>query len=481
MKLSTIARGGALAALIGTLLAGAADARNPHCAGGIQYVTQAMNDKAKGNTDDYKREINKAVEQLQICSKEDPADFEAFGYLGWAYAEVDSMAKAGVAFETAIQGLTKKGDVKKADQWVNNRQSFWVTSYNAAIGKINEAQQLYPDYCKQPTEADKSMKAEAEKNYQAAAASLNQAMVLKPNDPSTYRTLGRLYAATCDYARSEATLNAGLKVAPGDSAITEMLKGIRLNQVNQLASSKDYDKAIASGEEMIKSDPKNPDLYVTLGDAYFNRAQGLKDDAARKKDFATAGGNYVKAAELKPADADMTFNAGLSFQNAQMYDKAEPMWAKTVQLRANDTDALSALGMCQAELKRCTDAIGTVHKAVELKPQDPNLHRQLGAIYGRCGNNARSTDELMIYLAMHNGKAVADPASSAKGAKQGSDAAKTLATDGVPDAIYQWEADNNKYETWFYYGKKRAFAFSGGTLTRKSDWSAPDTKSSAGK
>ena len=51
-----------------------------------------------------------------------------------------------------------------------------------------------------------------------------------------------------------------------------------------------------------------------------------------------------------------------------------------------------------------------------------------------------------------------------------------MASDGVPDQIYQWEADNQKFETWFYWSKKRAFAFSAGTLTRKSDWSVADTK-----
>ena len=152
------------------------------------------------------------------------------------------------------------------------------------------------------------------------------------------------------------------------------------------------------------------------------------------------------------------------------------MWAKTCQLRPTDTEALLSWDGCLVELKRCSDAITTVHKAVELKPQDKNAHRQLGAIYTRCGNNARGTDELMVYLAMQNGQAVTDAAAQAKAAKQGIDAAKTLASDGVPEQIYQWTADNQKYETWFYWSKKRAFAFGDGSLTRKSDWGVADSK-----
>jgi len=92
----------ALVALLLAGLAGTAFARNPHCAGGIQYVMQGLRDKEKGNTEDYQREMNKAVDQLAQGATEDPQDFEALGYLGWAYAELDSAGPAGQAFKAAI-------------------------------------------------------------------------------------------------------------------------------------------------------------------------------------------------------------------------------------------------------------------------------------------------------------------------------------------------------------------------------------------
>src|SRR5262245_60040057 len=118
-----IARGLALATLMGALLSGSADARNEHCSGGIQYVVQAMRDKDKGNTDNYTREINKAIGQFAICAKEDPNDFEAIGYMGWAYAEAESAGAAGDAFNKAIAGLHAKGDAKKEEWATNNRNS----------------------------------------------------------------------------------------------------------------------------------------------------------------------------------------------------------------------------------------------------------------------------------------------------------------------------------------------------------------------
>src|SRR5215813_13234653 len=169
VKVQGFARGLLLGGLFGALVVGTAEARNPHCAGGIQYVVQAMRDKDKGNTEDYTREINKAVQQLEQCSSEDPADGEAIGYLGWAYCEVDSPGPAGKAFEASIKALQTKGDLKKVDWVTSNRTSYWARWFNDGIAKIQSAQQLYPDFCKNVgNDADKSQKQEAAKSYEAA-------------------------------------------------------------------------------------------------------------------------------------------------------------------------------------------------------------------------------------------------------------------------------------------------------------------------
>src|SRR5882672_11565091 len=143
-----------LAAMVVMLASVAAWARNPHCAGGIQYLNQAQGDKQKGNTEDYLRERQKAVDQLRACASEDPTDFEGIGYLGWAYGEIDSMCAAGKAFQIAIDGLTSKGDKKKADMVTNNRESFWATAFNKGIASINSAQTAFTPYTSVPTTDD---------------------------------------------------------------------------------------------------------------------------------------------------------------------------------------------------------------------------------------------------------------------------------------------------------------------------------------
>jgi len=110
------------------LAPGVAGARNPHCSGGIQYVVLGLKDKSAGNTDDYHREMLKAVQQLETCAAEDSADYEAIGYLGWAYAEVDSCGPAGRWFAKAIDGLNARGDKKRrtADSMSLGRSASWT-------------------------------------------------------------------------------------------------------------------------------------------------------------------------------------------------------------------------------------------------------------------------------------------------------------------------------------------------------------------
>jgi hypothetical protein len=96
-------------------------------------------------------------------------------------------------------------------------------------------------------------------------------------------------------------------------------------------------------------------------------------------------------------------------------------------------------------------------------------------------NNLKSTEELMVYLALQNGTPVADAAAAAKAAPAGSAAAKTLASMGVPEQVIPWEVDQQKIESWFYWSKSQAFHFQNGTLYGKSDWSTTGSAPSGKK
>jgi len=467
-----IAAGAALASLAGVLALGVAEARNPHCAGGIQYVVGGLRDKDKGNTEDYQRQMQKAVAQLQQCAAEDPVDFEAIGYLGWAYAEVESCVPAGVWFAKAIEGLNARGDKKKADLAANNRDSYWANKLNDGISKIASAQAAYPDFTKKTeNDADVTLKGEAEKHYQQAVHSLTCASLLRPGHPQTIRNLGSVYAFMGEFAKAERFFREGLKIAPEDSSLKVGLRSVRMSYANQLVNEKRFDDAIAYFGELLKVEPGNADLHASLGTNFLNRGQTLQGDA-RKPDFKRAGEEYQKAGELRADDPDLFFNAAIAYQNAGENALAENMWRAALKLRPDDPEIRSGLAGTLAELGKNAEAVSLLHSAVIADPTNKKLHRQLGGVYSRAGSNSKATEELMVYLALQNGQPAPDAAAAAKQAKPGTEAAKTLGSMGAPEQVYPWEAQGEKYETWFYWSRKQAYHFKAGMLSVKSDWGA---------
>ncbi|HTO89912.1 MAG TPA: tetratricopeptide repeat protein [Candidatus Sulfotelmatobacter sp.] len=452
----------------------AAEARNPHCAGGIQYVVGGLRDKQNGNTEDYMRQMNKAVAQLEQCAAEDPDDAEALGYLGWAYAEIDSSCQAGKVFASAIEKLKAKGDAKKAEWAANNRDSYWANAFNDGIGKINAAQAAYPDYTKNPeNDADKTLKEEAGKNYQQAIASLDRANCLRPNHPQTIRNLGSVYVFLGDYKTASDIYTAGLKVAPSDSSLIAGLKSARTGYANQLLEDKKYDEAVSYYQDLLKGDPTNSELQSSIADARFQQAQKDTSKAGKAAYFKQAGDAYAKAFTMKSDNADLAFNAALAYQNAGEPTLSEAQWRNALKLKPNDADALSSLAAVLADQKKYDEASKILLQALASNPQNKTLHRQLGGVYTRGGYNAKANEELMIFLAMQNGQPAADAAAAAKGnTSAGAAGAKALASNGAPDQVIDWEASGEKYSTWFYWSKKQALHFKDGALIVTSDWSA---------
>ena len=488
--------------VLALVLATTAWARNPNCAGGIQYLMQGMRDKEKGNIEDYQREMLKAVDRLTMCADEDPDDFEALAYLGWAHAELDSARAAGEAFAKAIAGLREKGDVKKADLAATNRESYWAKYFNEGVADIQAAQNAYPDYAQEPAnDADRVLKSEATNKYAAALDALGRAAHLKPADGRTIRNVGTVHALMGDLVKAEVVLREGVVACPGDSDLVDALTLVRRNYAGRLLDEKRYDQAIAFYGDLVKANPDDADLHSGLADAYFKRAFGCEGELAaarnamgaasagaeleaatdkvealtakRNDDYRQAGAEYTTASRIKSGDADLIFNAALAFQNGRDYESAETQWRDFLKIKPAETEAMSALGSVLAETKRFDDAAAILHQALLLKPREKSLHRQLGGVYSGADNQPKSYEEMVVFIALERGTPAENAAEAAKKAPAGSDAAKVLAAMGDPEELRYWEAEGQKYETWFYWQKNLAYTMRAGQQLAKSDWGAP--------
>src|SRR5262249_18313848 len=171
--------------------------------------------------------------------------------------------------------------------------------------------------------------------------------------------------------------------------------------------AKKYDEAIAYYIELTKAEPQNPDHFQGLGSALFNRAQ-TKQEAAKRADFKGAGDAYAQAFALKPAGTHLGFNAALAYQYAGGLARSEAQWRAVLKQSPDDPEALWSLGSTLADMQRFDEAVQVLQRAVNLKCDNKTYFRQLGAVYSKAGNNAKSTEMLMVYMAMNNGKPIAD-------------------------------------------------------------------------
>ncbi len=482
MNRRAFAIGTALAVLTAVTLGGVAQARNEHCAGGIQYVVGGMRDKDKGNTEDYLNQMHKAIQQLEMCAEGDPDDYEAMGYLGWAYAELDSAAPSGAAFKRCLDGLTAKGD-KKLQQWKDNRQGYWVGFYNKGINLMKAALELYPDIGLKPKSEDASevrMFNDTRAKYSEAIGWFTKATQLKPEDPVAYLSMGQAYQYVGRFDDAEATFKAGLKMAPNDSLLLTSMTNLRKNIANQLINDKKYDEAITFFNDLLKSEPANADLQLGLGNAYFEKAQAPGvSDADKKSFFKSAGEAWSKAGAVRPGEFDLAYNAGVAFQNGGDPAQAEAQFRRALSINPDDLDVPRALGKSLIEQGKFDDAVAVVYKVLMKNPKKAEFHQLLSAAYDKGGNKSKSTEEAMVYLALRSGTALPDAESAASAGATAE--VNTFKAMGKPDEIFEWKADRDTYRTWLYWTKGQAFHFKAGNLVMKSDWSAPATASGAPK
>jgi tetratricopeptide (TPR) repeat protein len=152
--------------------------------------------------------------------------------------------------------------------------------------------------------------------------------------------------------------------------------GIGLYRLDQLSA------ASAALEEEVRISPSDPVAWMWLGVSEL--AEGHNKKAAASLD---------KAAELNPKDVDILYHQGRAHMLVsketyeEMYKVAPDSW-RTHQVLAQSF----------AEADRPQDAISECNKALELRPNEPGLHQQLGDVYWSQNDLAKAKEEFLAEM-----------------------------------------------------------------------------------
>lgn len=188
-----------------------------------------------------------------------------------------------------------------------------------------------------------------------AAASFEQVIATKPDDPEGYYNLG--------------TLN------------------LRRNDLQQ---ARDY------LEKALKLRPSYPEAWSNLG--MINAQEGHSDDAIE---------NFQQALKLRPDYEIALLNLGNVYRRQGAFGKAEECLTHALRIQPDDPEANYSLGMLYAQQNQFPNAAAYLQKAIALRPAYPEALNNLGIIFVRQQNYAKAEEQFKtgIRLAPNNDQA----------------------------------------------------------------------------
>ncbi len=217
----------------------------------------------------------------------------------------------------------------------------------------------------------------AEKQVDKAIAAVNAQIAKSPNNSGFYDLLGTaLFQSKKDLGGAEAAFE---KSAALDKHNSDAL--LKLCQVR--AAKGQIDQAIATAQQALKDNPREPSLFVLMGKLYES-----------KSDWKKAEDAYQNALAINSQDALASNNlARVMLQTGGNLDVALSL-AQTARRGLPDSPGVAdTLGWIYYQKGAYQPAISLLQEALKLQekskmPDNPDIHYHLGMAYAKTGQPA---------------------------------------------------------------------------------------------
>jgi len=143
----------------------------------------------------------------------------------------------------------------------------------------------------------------------------------------------------------------------------------KLIAVDQILEQKEYDEALRGYNELLASDPENPQILNRIGNTY----QALQK-------FHDAKKYYERALKADPHFAPAVNNIGCLYYNEQRYGRAAREYRKAVKMDSTVASFYSNLGYAYLGEQKYRDMMEAFHNAVTLDPTIFDQHSRSGAV-----------------------------------------------------------------------------------------------------
>lgn len=313
--------------------------------------------------------VDEVVPQLELNIKENPDFLQGRLLLGTIQMEKNDLKNAFNNFDFVLKN-TKNGDIRRLAL--------------LSMGTYYQKQEMW---------------AKAKQNFQ-------QALVGDPENYDINNALAKISVQLGQPAEAEIYLKKILKINP-DSVDAKVL------QAGILAGKKEYDKAIALYQDVIKARENDFETRIALGKVYLDKDMAkeavnefmlaYKYNAdyfytfyylgiANRKygDLAESERNLMKAVDLMPKFYKVHYELGLTLLKKEDIKRGTEEMNKALDLEPTFFPALADLGSYYFDRSAFDDANVYFTKALKLQPNNVDLLVKQAKTYRELGNDKKS-------------------------------------------------------------------------------------------
>jgi len=255
---------------------------------------------------------------------------------------------------------------RKVDPWA-------MALKNASDGDLDQAVPFFDEAIEEEPEDAERRGAYAKVLYQLerldeAETQASAAIELEPENVDARMVLYSIMMAKGDLEQARIVLEETETVAPGDIRILRQLAFV----ANESGDSAD---AIAAYEAITEADPEDSDAWMALGDLYAGDGELGKSEQA-----------YQRVVDLEPADAhQIFFNIGALIINKSNRSESETRKAitafrKAVELKPDYAQAHKQLAFALLGVGDRQGACGALEQYVKLAPKAADVAQMQGII-----------------------------------------------------------------------------------------------------
>ena len=308
-----------------------------------------------------------AIEEYKETFRAHPYNTSAILNTGFCYLQLKRYDEAEKYFKWAIEIMPS------FEQAYNNLGIIYFSTqqYDAAIEQYKKAIELNKNYSEPHINLGNLYR--TQKKFDLAVQEYEQALRINQSLPETRQWLSGLYMERGQYDKAQEVLKPLLQVTATTSAESYILQGSIYQKQRQ------YEKALAEYGKALKLRPNNALIYHNMGLSYFYL-----------QNHALAEEYFKKALALKPALAESNSMLGQIYVLKNDDRSALYYFESAARINPRLLDVQFSIGTISLRLGDYDRAIAAYQEAVRIDPQYAPAHYNLGSIYMERGNDAEA-------------------------------------------------------------------------------------------